>query len=147
MPTFRNIKGRRAVWLLIPLLVLAAGGRSVCGCTEEGGHCAEGVADAPTVASCHGHEQPSEEHSHGTEHQSPDPGSPGHECCCVDTGAPAAPVPEAAALGHHAATAWVAAPIAYAPCLPRQVRTAIVRLRPPKDNSPPLFVVNCTLRC
>lgn len=147
MPTDRTSKGHWAVWLLIPLLVLAAGGRSICWCTDADSHCAEGAADVPKVACCHGHGQPAEEHSHGPERQSPDPSSPGDGCCCVDTGVSAALVPEVAPPGHHAATAWVAASFVFARYLPRQVRPSIGRPRPSQENKPPLFVVNCTFRC
>ena len=147
MTTLRTSRGKRVAWLLFPLLVLAAGGRSICWCADEESHCADGGSEATELASCHGHEQRGENHSHGTEHQPTEPCSPSHDCCCIDTGAPIAPAPEGPALDHHAGLAFVVAPAVYALPLPREVRTIAVRLRPPKGNSPPLFVVHCSFLC
>ena len=147
MTTLRTNRGRRLAWLLIPMLVLAAGGRSICWCADEEGHCAEGGSEATELTTHQGHEQPGQHHSHGREHPPTEPRAPSHDCCCIDTGAPIAPAPEGLTFDHHAGLAFVAAPAAYALPLPREVRTIAVRLRPPKDNSPPLFVVHCSFLC
>lgn len=146
MPTFRNIRGRRAVWLLIPLLVLAAGGRSICWCAEETGHRPDSGSEEP-LASCHGQDLSDEDLALGTEHDPSAPCGPSHECCCADNGTLAVKAPESPALDQHAASALAAAPFAYVLPTRRRTRAATVRLRPPRGPSPPLFVVNCTFRC
>jgi len=146
MASFRDSKGRRFAWLLSALLMLGAGGRSVCRCAGETDHCAGGSSEEP-VASCHGQDAPGEDCAPATEHRRTDPCPPGHDCCCVDAGTPAAKAPESLALDHHSASASVAVAFAHALPLLQGVRAAVVRPRPPKEHSPPLFVVNCTFRC
>lgn len=140
-------RGRRAAWLLIPLLVLAAGGRSVCWCTDEESHCAESGSEATELVLGHEHERPGDDRSHQTQHQSSVRGSPSHDCCCIDTEIPVAPAPEGLAFDHLVGLAYVAARTVDALPMPREVRTTAVRLRPPKDSAPPLFVMHCSFLC
>ncbi len=147
MPTRRASKGRRAAWLLIPLLVLASASRPICWCSGDGhGHCTDGGQEE-LVAACHGHEEAGEAHAQGTEHSPSEPCSPGPDCCCVEPGNPLGQAPESSTLDEHLVASLVAIPLARVLTVSAKVRAGAVAPRLPRGHSPPLYVVNCTFRC
>lgn len=146
MLTRRANQGRRAVWLLIPLLVLAAF-RPICGCAGEGhGHCATvGLQEA--LASCCGDDEAAEDRARGFDSSSPGPCSADNDCCCVDSGDPLTQVSETATLDPQTVTAPVADPRAMVFTDPAKGRAGTISQWASREHSPPLFMVNCTFRC
>jgi len=135
---------RRAAWLLVPLLVFAGVGRSICWCslisTESGSHCSGGRT-GEAVASCHGPQAAGEERAPAA------PCSPDDGCGCVEVTAPAAKAPQGPVLDELAACAVLSTSPIEVAAPPAMVAPRVLRRRPPKASSPPLFVLNASFRC